>query len=240
MLKMLFNLPILRRLFIAFALAAIVPGIVISLLGVYFINTLNQRGQAESTSFDAQSTAYDQQVNLQRMNALLQARHAQVFASMGGGIKDPSLTASGMLTNNDILTREIDFDQAVAKYQHDYQLATSSNMNAVRSVLLSDDPSTTIIRDQQAVLNKVIKEQWPAYKQLQDQELALLQTNPPYSKAYSVLFAANAKFLDLKNSWQSVVNIAETMGKVVTTVGVAETQPILAFTAIALFCTILV
>jgi methyl-accepting chemotaxis protein len=240
MLKMLFNLPIFRRLFIAFALAAIVPGIVISLLGVYFINTLNQRGQAESTSFDAQSTAYDQQVNLQRMNALLQARHAQVFASMGGGIKDPSLTASGMLTNNDILTREIDFDQAVAKYQHDYQLATSSNMNAVRSVLLSDDPSTTIIRDQQAVLNKVIKEQWPAYKQLQDQELALLQTNPPYSKAYSVLFAANAKFLDLKNSWQSVVNIAETMGKVVTTVGVAETQPILAFTAIALFCTILV
>src|SRR5207237_8986818 len=76
--------------------------------------------------------------------------------------------------------------------------------------------------------------------QLQDQELALLQTNPPYSKAYPILFAANAKFLDLKNSWQQVVNIAETMGKIVTTVGTAETQPVLAFTTIALFCTILV
>src|SRR6266568_3559942 len=239
MLKVLFNLPIFRRLFIAFTLAAILPGIVIALLGTYFVSTLDQRGQAERTSFDAQSVAFNQLVNLQRMNALLQARHAQVFASISGNIKDPSLAASGMLINNDILTREIDFDQTLTKYQHDYQLATSSTMSPVRNILLSDQPGTTIISDQQAVLDKVVKEQWPAYKQLQDQELALLQTNPPYSKAYPILFAANAKFLDLKNSWQQVVNIAENMGKIVTTVGAAETQPILAFTTIALFCTIL-
>src|SRR5712691_143465 len=240
MLKVLFNLPIFRRLFIAFTLAAILPGIVIALLGTYFVSTLDQRGQAERTSFDAQSVAFNQQVNLQRMNALLQARHAQVFASISGTIKDPSLAASGMLMNNDILTREIDFDQTLTKYQHDYQLATSSSMSPVRNILLSDQPGTTIISDQQAVLDKVVKEQWPAYKQLQDQELALLQTNPSYSKSYPILFAANAKFLDLKNSWQQVVNIAETMGKIVTTVGPAETQPVLAFTTIALFCTILV
>jgi len=240
MLKVLFNLPIFRRLFIAFTLAAILPGIVIALLGTYFVNSLDQRGQAERTSFDAQSVAFNQLVNLQRMNALLQARHAQVFASSSGNIKDPSLAASGMLINNDILTREIDFDQTLPNYQHNYQLATSSTMSPVRNIVLSDQPGTTIISDQQAALDKVVKEQWPAYKQLQDQELALLQTNPPYSKAYSVLFAANAKFLDLKNSWQQVVNIAENMGKIVTTVGAAETQPILAFTTIALFCTILV
>ena len=240
MLKVLFNLPIFRRLFIAFTLAAILPGIVIALLGTYFVNTLDQRGQAERTSFDAQSVASNQLVNLQRMNALLLARHAQVFASISGNIKDPSLAASGMLINNDILTREIDFDQTLPNYQHNYQLATSSTMSPVRNILLSDQPGTTLISDQQAALDKVVKEQWPAYKQLQDQELALLQTNPSYSKAYSVLFAANAKFLDLKNSWQQVVNIAETMGKIVTTVGTAETQPVLAFTTIALFCTILV
>src|ERR1700736_5449263 len=128
MLKVLFNLPIFRRLFIAFTLAAILPGIVIALLGTYFVNSLDQRGQAERTSFDAQSVAYNQLVNLQRMNALLQARHAQVFASISGNIKDPSLAASGMLINNDILTREIDFDQTLPNYQHNYQLATSSTM----------------------------------------------------------------------------------------------------------------
>src|ERR1051326_4699399 len=102
MLKVLFNLPIFRRLFIAFALAAILPGIVIAVLGAYFINTLDQRGQAERTIFDAQSVAYNQQVNLQRMNALLQARQAEVFASLSGTVTDPSLNASGMLINNDI------------------------------------------------------------------------------------------------------------------------------------------
>ena len=96
MLKVLFNLPIFRRLFIAFTLAAILPGIVIALLGTYFVNSLDQRGQAERTSFDAQSVASNQLVNLQRMNALLLARHAQVFASISGNIKDPSLAASGM------------------------------------------------------------------------------------------------------------------------------------------------
>ncbi len=240
MLKVLFNLPIFRRLFIAFTLAAILPAIVIALLGAYFVNTLDQRGQAERTSFDAQNIAYNQQTNLQRMNALLQARHAQVFASIAGNIKDPSLTASSMLINKDILTLEIDFNQALTKYQHDYQLATSSTILPVRNILLNEQPNTTIISDQQAVLDKVVKEQWPAYKQLQDQELALLQTNPSYSKAHAVLFEANTKFVDLKNSWQRVVNIADTMGKVVTTVGPAATQPILTFTIIALFCTILV
>src|SRR2546423_9963432 len=104
MLKVLFNLPIFRRLFIAFTLAAILPAIVIALLGTYFVNTLDQRSQAERTSFDAQSIAYNQLVNLQRMNALLQARHAQVFASMRGNIKDPSMTASGVAINNEIRT----------------------------------------------------------------------------------------------------------------------------------------
>src|SRR3989440_9589803 len=239
MLKVLFNLPIFRRLFIAFTLAAILPGIVIALLGTYFVNTLDQRGQAERTSFDAQSVASNQLVNLQRMNALLLARHGQVFARCSGNIKDPSLGASGMLINNDILTREIDFDQTLPNYQQIYQLATPSTMSPVRNIVLSDQPGTTIISDQQAALDKVVKEQWPAYKQLQDQEIALLQTNPSYSKSYPVLFAANAKFLDLKNSWQQVVNIAENMGKVVTTVGSAQTQPILVFTTIALFCSIL-
>src|SRR5205823_12518758 len=107
-------------------------------------------GQAERTSFDAQSVAFNQQVNLQRMNALLLARHAQVFASISGNIKDPSLAASGMLINNDILTREIDFDQTLTKYQNDYQLATYSTMSPVRKIVLRDQPGTTIISDQQA------------------------------------------------------------------------------------------
>ncbi len=109
------NMPIFRRLLIAFALAAVVPGIVIVLLGTNYVSQLTARGQAVKTAFNAQNTAYEEQINLQRMNALLQARHAEVFASLGGSVQDPSMNASGQLINNDILARETDFDQTLVK-----------------------------------------------------------------------------------------------------------------------------
>src|SRR6266571_679102 len=243
MIRSITNMPIFRRLLIAFALAAVVPGLVIVLLGTYYVNQLTARGQAVKTSFNAQNTAYEEQINLQRMNALLQARHAEVFASLGGSVQDPSMNASGQLINNDILARETDFDQTLVKYQQDFELATSPNMSDIRTILLSDDPTSTIISDQQAVLNTVMQRQWPAYKKLQDQELALLQPKtgkPFYPAVYKKLFDANAEFTDLRNSWQRVVNIAENMGEVVTAVGPSQVNPIVINDVIAFLATTVV
>ncbi len=236
------NMPIFRRLLIAFALAAVVPGIVIVLLGTNYVNQLTARGQAVKTAFNAQNTAYEEQINLQRMNALLQARHAEIFASLGGSVQDPSMNASGQLINNDILARETDFDQTLVKYQQDFELATSPNMSAIRTILLSDDPTSTIISDQQAILNTVVQRQWPAYKKLQDEELALLEpktSKPSYLAVYKKLFDANAQFTDLRNSWQRVVNIAEKMGEVVTTVGPSQVNPVVIGDVIAFLVTII-
>ncbi len=69
MVNFLSNLPIFRRLFIAFAIAAIIPGIVIVLLGNFYLSSLNTRSQAVVTSFNAQSIASQQQANLQTMNS---------------------------------------------------------------------------------------------------------------------------------------------------------------------------
>ena len=65
-----------------------VPVILIILLGNFFLNSLNSRGQAVQTSFDAQSIASTEQNNLLRMNALLQARHYQVFASLSKQVQN--------------------------------------------------------------------------------------------------------------------------------------------------------
>jgi len=62
----------------AFALATVVPAIVIVFLGNNNISSVDIRGQAVRTSFDAQNAASQQQINLQRMNALLQTRHDQI------------------------------------------------------------------------------------------------------------------------------------------------------------------
>src|SRR5947209_17711919 len=139
MFRSISNVPIFRRLFIAFALTAAIPGIVIVLLGSYYINSLTLRSQAVKTSFDAQNTAFEQQTNLQRMNALLQTRFYQIFTLEGGKIQDASLEASGKLVNSYILNRQITFDQALAQYQADFNLANSPNMDSVRSILLSDN-----------------------------------------------------------------------------------------------------
>jgi methyl-accepting chemotaxis protein len=261
MLKLLTSLPIFRRLFIAFALAAILPGIVIGLLGSYFISTLDARGQAERTSFDAQSVAAQQQTNLQRMNESQQTRFDQIIANLSGKVNDSSLNASGALINSDIVSRELDFNQTLATYHSNYELATSSNMSLIRSILMSEDPNTGIISDQQLALNKVINGQWPDYQSKQDAVLNQLQqldtiflqnqangtvlsteqiTQQYYTPVYRTLFSANNAFTDLKNSWQRVVDDAVVMGKGVTTVGTAETQPIIIFTIIALFCTVMV
>jgi methyl-accepting chemotaxis protein len=248
MLRFIRNMPIFRRLFIAFALATLVPAIVIVFLGNNNISSVDIRGQAVRTSFDAQNAASLQQINLQRMNALLQTRHNQIFASLSNRINDASLSAAGALISGDIFAREADFNQALTDYRNNYDLATSSNMSIIQNILMSDNPNTHISSDQQAKLNKVANVDWPAYKSLQDQELkqldAALNSQLPieqaYTAAYQTLFDANKAFTNLKNDWQSVVDIAIEMGKTVTAVGPSQTQPIIVSTVISLFCVVLV
>ena len=179
MIKFLSNIPIFRRLFIAFAIAAAIPAVIIVLLGNFYLTSLNQRGQAVSTSFDSQRIASQQQTNLQTMHALLEASQAQVInalsSSLNGVVQDPSLNASVSLTINEVLARQATFDQVLPSYQQNYQIATSSNMAEIQSILLSDDPNTTIIRDQQAALTAVSAVQWPTYKKLQSNSLTQLQ-----------------------------------------------------------------
>ena len=50
----------------AFIFATLIPGMVIALLGVFYINSFQTQGQAVRTSFDAQSLASSENANIQR------------------------------------------------------------------------------------------------------------------------------------------------------------------------------
>jgi methyl-accepting chemotaxis protein len=256
MIRYLSNVPIFRRLFIAFSIAAIIPVVVIVLLSNFYLSSLYTRGQAVQTSFDSQSIAADQQNNLERMNASLQTRHNQVFASLSNVIRDPSLGASGGLINADIIARQADFEQTLALYQSNYELATSDNMSTIRNILLNDNPATgpTIISNQQEALAAVSGTHglWEQYKTLQNAELIQLQRlvdNPPegptalrlkYDQAYYTLWKANNQFTLLRNSWQQVVDAAVSTGKTVSTVGPSQTQPVIIATVIAIAISVLI
>src|ERR1700730_488269 len=92
------NIRIFPRLLILFVVLVIISSTAIAFLDYFFLQASDTHAQAVKTSFNAQQVATEQQINLERMNALLQARFAQIFANdsrqLGG---DPSLSASGSL-----------------------------------------------------------------------------------------------------------------------------------------------
>ena len=262
MVRFLSNIPIFRRLFISFALAAMIPAIVIILLGNFYISQLTTRSMTVQTSFDAQSLASQEQANLQRMNAQVQTRFNQIFASLSGTIADPSLSYAGGLVSADIAAREADFSQGLQTYQTQYDLSSSSNMSTIRSILINDNPQVgpTIISSQKQALTVVAAPKiglWPRYQILQKEENTLLDNLDPtitgnlkilpkdalnkrYQEAYNILWQANFTFTNLTNSWQKVVDDSVAMGKTVISVGSSQTTPVVIATVLAVALTFLI
>ena len=256
MIRFLSKIPIFRRLFMTFAIVAIIPAIIIISLDNFYLGSLTDRGQVVRISFDAQSIASAEQGNLLRMNALLQTRHNQVFASLSTTVSDPSLAAAGGLLSADIAAREAEFNLTINSYSNNYEIATSNNMSAIRGILLNDVPTTGtgIVKDQQEALNAVTSTHglWEQYKVLQENELQQLQSlqsntsltkaqlADKYNQAYLTLWNANNVFTELRNNWQRVVDDADLMGKTVTAVGPSITTPITLATIIAVAATFLI
>ncbi|GCE18219.1 HAMP domain-containing methyl-accepting chemotaxis protein [Dictyobacter kobayashii] len=236
------NIRIFPRLIILFATLVIISSVAMVSLGYFYLNAEQTHAQAVKTSFNAQQIATTEQINLQRMNALLQARFAQIFANENVALKgDPSLAASGGLIENDITAREINFDQTIASYDKTYNIGSSADMNTIRNILQNNSANKYLITDQQTALSNVRQTQWKAYQSLQDQVLAQLrQPMPQYEPAYAQLYQANLKFLDLQKSWQTVVTTATTVGQAVTDISNSEIVPLQIATAIAIALILLV
>ena len=242
MFRFISNMPILRRLSIVFAIATIIPILAIVLLGTFYLQSIEVRNQAIQTSFNAQNAATQQQINLQRMNVLLQARFAQVVGQNSPTLAgDPSLDASGQLTNTDIAALEISFDQALTSYQQTYEIATSASMSTIRSIITSNtaDKGSKLISDQQNALNAVIDTDWVSYRAQQDKVLQELEGpgTLDYPTAYADFYQANQTFLHLRNHWQQVVDSATAMG---TAIGPTLITPLLTSTGVAILFTLLV
>ena len=261
MVRFISNIPIFRRLFIAFAIAALIPGIVIVLLGNFYISSLNTRGQAVRTSFDAQSAAAQEETNLARMDKALGAFYyevyGQLFGSLGGIQIDPSFFNSGALIGGEVLQNEAEFNRAITTYPGTYEILNSPNMSTIKTILTGDDPvnGNNVINAQKAALDRA-GQLWPQYKTYQDKvlkDLEALQADlqngnhltkadiyTHYNQDYEQLALARDTFTNLRNSWQQVVDSAVAMGKAVTAVGPSQTQPVLIATVAAFILTLLV
>ncbi|GAC1361866.1 MAG: hypothetical protein PVS3B1_22850 [Ktedonobacteraceae bacterium] len=219
----------------------LIPVVIIVLLGNFYLQSFEVRSQAVQTSFEAQNNATREQINLQRMNALLQARFAQIFAqnsvALGG---DPSLAASGGLIGSDITNLELDFNDNLTLYQQNFEISTSDNMKIIRGILSSDAPNSTVESTQHIALSQVMSSDWTTYRHAQDTVLTDLDANKGYKTSYADFYQANLDFLTLKNHWQQVVDAATIMGTTVTQVGPSLINPLIFYTTSAVLFTLLV
>ncbi len=239
-LKWLTNTPIFRRLFIAFAMAAVVPGIIIAVLGNTYISTLTARSQAEQISNQALKITTDQHANLQQMNSDLVGFQSTAFAAEGGN--DPSMVAMAQSLNNEIVALQGQFNQQALQYQQNYQIATSPQMAVIRGILSGTDPSNKIARDQQQTLIKVLGpgQEWSSYLAAQNQEILDIKTNVSHATAHNDMTKADNLYKPLEASWHHIVELAQTVGDQVATVAGSQTDPVIIATVVAVLSSIMI
>ncbi|TMC24162.1 MAG: HAMP domain-containing protein, partial [Chloroflexi bacterium] len=206
------HMSINRRLLLASVIVAIIPGLVISLLGGVHLQVLNVYGQAVQVSTDSVTTATTQLANLQQMNAnLISLQSGKFVASNVNGTQDAHINLLKQHLNEEIATLQMTCKQTLLRYQQSYQLATSDNMESVRRQLANDKMLATVQEQQRNTLALVIQQEWPAYIQAQNRELQALKSNLSSATTYDLLMVANEKFAPLEKDWNNIVALAETM-----------------------------
>lgn len=213
--------PIVRRLFLAAMLVAVIPGLILWLLGRAYIDTLNGRSEAVQVSTDAVHVVTTQLANLQHMHADLIALQAQTFVSTTiAGAPNTDLAALRQRLTAEIKTLESSFAQGLTSYQRSYLLATSPQMTPIRTLLESESSTRGLASDQQQTLQRILSGEWEHYLQAQDRELAALQSSSTTGKTTQLLQQANSAYTPLENDWKHLVDLTETVGdKVVEVTG---------------------
>jgi methyl-accepting chemotaxis protein len=255
MFQLVRNMSIYRRLFYSFALATIIPGIVIVLLGAFYLNSSQSRSDAVSKSFAAKDLAAQQQSILQRLNPLLGERFAQVIADPQNNHllqSSPStFVSSGALVENDIQGLLISFQENLLSYQQNYDVATSSNMADVHDILLQNNgplgqngiANQSTINNLHQALTEVVQDDWVDYRS--DLNTVLNDLHPAqgpvsFVTAYNDLYQADADFFTLSQSWQVVFDASTAIGTAVTQVGWSLYFPLILATGSSLLFIILV
>jgi methyl-accepting chemotaxis protein len=232
MLKVIANIPIFRRLFYAFLLAAVIPGFVITLLGVSFINTQNARGRALQTGLQALEASGTVGTYLQDL------KWQPGLSSIGWShMKASSLASTAPQIADNIHNLEQRFEGAAIAYKQNYQINTASQMVGVRSQLLRNAPNSPLPDQQQLLLDRVLTKQLPVYKAAQEEMLSYLKKGKlPTPAVYNDL---GQKYADLKTTWDQITTIDTNVSTTIAQTGPSQNNPILMATIISFLGTIL-
>ena len=226
--RFLTNMSIARRLMLAAAMTALIPGIVISILGGSYIGTLSTINTTVKASDDAVKLATDMQADLLRMNALLGVLNIA-----------PGSVFSNIQSSREVTQLASDFSSASNSYQRDYQITTSTNMQSIRETLQGNTLGTQASISQHSMIY-VVNLQWRIYRDAQNQVLKDVQDNASADTLAGDVARANLEYLPLKGNLDNLVGLTESISQVVGQINTFKINPTLFWTVVAFFFSTLV
>lgn len=209
------NIPVFRRLFYAFLLAAIISGIIISALGIVFVNTQNTRNQIMQINMNMSQDTAIISFALQRSKDLL------------NGIQ------SGQTSIHTISALQQSIEANIQHYTQQYQLITSQ-MSDIRSMLLDNNPGSDIISHQQTAF-KQIEQLWPACRNAQTRVLK----NINQADITALIQQANSSCGMVQTAWTQIAQIAQQINNTAMQTASIQNDPIVLAVIIALLATVI-
>lgn len=202
MLTFVANIPIFRRLFYAFLLAAVIPGIIVAIQGIAFASEQSARSQAMQSSIAMMQATTAVREDLQNLDSSLNAAYQDQYQSNS----IVQARTPGLLKSVNMLTRQT--GAALKHYQQSYQLTTAPGMSDTLSILTGNDPAATIPADQQRLLTTLQSKDWPAYSAAVQQVLHGIAAQAPATALHKLLAGANQQYALVIRDWQGIGQIA--------------------------------
>jgi methyl-accepting chemotaxis protein len=242
MLKFVSNHPISRRLFVAFTLAALLPGILIAIMGFYYINSLNARGAATSAISRAQLQTDLLASNMQSMYNQTQSLEATALAALASHTSAPSSLQSNI---DAVSSTASGFANKILAYQNQFDPINSQYMQPVASLMSSIDPNNGSPNNDTNTLHEITNSTWNAYLTAQQQELQLITTAlkdvnsgrlTSAQAASQITIAADklsSVYTILDNQWSQIISDVDNIDNSIDSANANQAQPVLYSTILA-------
>lgn len=234
MLKFITKMQIARRLLLAFLLTAVIPGIIISVLGLTFYKGQTDRSQIIRINISAFKSATTAGTYLPNLNALLITTYLEQYQSHQQADKAQVTTNIQLIQQTSKL-----FDTEAHRYQQNYELLTSSRMWPTQNVLKYNHIDSTLPIQQQKDLNQVLHTLWPNYQADEARILDAINKKLPATAVRDLITRANLDYIPLENQWDEITSIAEKISIRMVTTRMTQAHQIIFLTLIAFFGTII-
>lgn len=234
MLKFITNMQISRRLLLAFLLSAVIPGIMISLLGFTFFKGQTERNQVISTNINAFKSATMAGTYLPDLNTLLVTTYLEAYQNQQASPKTQLDTNIQQLRATSSL-----FELATQRYTHTYELRTAPAMHPTLEILNLNQLDPAVPAQQEQDLNQITHTLWPQYQGAQEQVINAMNNKASASRIHDLMAATATAYTPLANTWSDVTQIADNMSMRMINTNATQINPIIFLTLIA-FCSTIV